>query len=323
MSTKVVERLKKQHVTVLEQDAIDYLNIDAQGLYIDATFGRGGHTRAILNKLGPDGRLICIDKDPEAILYAKKHFGHDPRVLIYQACFSELEDICQELGCYRAVDGILFDLGVSSPQLETPERGFSFQKDGPLDMRMDPSKGMSAADWLNKAPQKEIQTILKRFGDEKYSRKIAEKIVESRKLKPILRTQELVQLIEQGQVTKEYYKHPATRSFQAIRIHVNQELNVLEKALQAASNCLVEQGLLCVISFHSLEDGIVKRFMRQTKPSSLPARFSKLPIQEESVHKSLKIIAEKIRATPWELKQNPRARSAIMRVAQKLGSLCS
>lgn len=323
MSTKVVERLKKQHVTVLEQDAIDYLNIDEHGIYIDATFGRGGHTAAILNKLGSEGRLICIDKDPEAISYAKTYFGHDPRVLIYQGCFSELEDICQALGCYRAVDGILFDLGVSSPQLDTPERGFSFQKDGPLDMRMDPSKGVSAADWLNKAPQKEIQDILKRFGDEKYSRRIAEKIVEGRKLKPILRTHELVQLIEQGQISKEYHKHPATRSFQAIRIHVNQELNVLEKALQAALNCLVEQGLLCVISFHSLEDGIVKRFMRQTKTSSLPARFSKLPIQEDSIPKSLKIVAEKVRATAWELKENPRSRSAIMRVAQKLGSLCS
>lgn len=323
MSMKTIERSQKKHITVLEEDAIAYLNIDENGIYIDATFGRGGHTASILKKLGPDGRLICIDKDPEAISYAQANFGHDPRVLIHHGCFSDLEAICQELGCYKAVDGILFDLGVSSPQIDTAERGFSFQQDGPLDMRMDISKGMSASDWVNIAPQAEIQDILKRFGEEKYARRIAEKIVESRKLKPILRTQELVQIITEGQAKREYHKHPATRSFQAIRIHVNQELPVLEQALQAALNCLVENGLLCVISFHSLEDRIVKRFMREDKPAAepLPARFAKLPIQEEKAVKQLKIVAEKIRASDAELKHNPRSRSAIMRIAQKLGSI--
>lgn len=321
MSTKAIERAQKQHVTVLEQDAIDYLNIDENGIYIDATFGRGGHTASILKKLSIDGRLICIDKDPEAIKYAQAHFGDDPRVVIYHGCFSDLENICKELGCYQAVDGILFDLGVSSPQLDTAERGFSFQQDGPLDMRMDTTQGMSASDWLNDAPQNEIQDILKRFGDEKYARRIAEKIVETRQLKPILRTQELVSIITESQSRRDYNKHPATRSFQAIRIHVNQELTVLEQALAAALNCLVEQGLLCVISFHSLEDRIVKQFMREdSKAEALPARFSKLPIQEEKVDKKMKIVAEKIRACDQEIKKNPRSRSAIMRIAQKVGS---
>lgn len=323
MSTKAIERLQKKHITVLEQDAIAYLNIDENGIYIDATFGRGGHTASILKQLGPDGRLICIDKDPEAIAYAKAHFGDDPRVVIHHGCFADLETICRDLGCYKAVDGILFDLGVSSPQLDCAERGFSFQQDGPLDMRMDTSKGESAADWINIAPQKEIQDILKRFGEEKYSRRIAEKIVESRQLKPITRTQELVDIITQSQPTKEYHKHPATRSFQAIRIHVNQELNTLETALEAALNCLVESGLLCVISFHSLEDRIVKRFMREDKPSTLPARYARLPIQSEEPNKRLKIVAEKIRALEEELKANPRSRSAIMRIAQKTGSIYS
>lgn len=323
MSIEILEKLKKEHVTVLQQDAIAYLNIDEHGIYIDATFGRGGHTAAILQQLGPDGRLICIDKDPEAIAYAKAHFGSDPRVIIHHGCFADLETICQDLGCYRAVDGILFDLGVSSPQLDCATRGFSFQQDGPLDMRMDTSQGQNAADWLNIAPQKEIQDILKRFGEEKYSRRIAQKIIETRQLKPITRTQELVDIIKESQPTKEYHKHPATRSFQAIRIHVNQELGVLEKALQAALNCLVEQGLLCVISFHSLEDRIVKRFMREEKVSNLPARFAKLPILETAITKNLKIVAKKIRASTQELQKNPRARSAIMRIAQKMGDISS
>lgn len=323
MSIEILERSKKEHLTVLKQDAVAYLNIDEHGIYIDATFGRGGHTAAILEQLGPDGRLICIDKDPEAIAYAKAHFGNDPRVVIHHGCFADLEAISQALGCYKAVDGILFDLGVSSPQIDSADRGFSFQQDGPLDMRMDTSQGQNAADWINIAPQKEIQDILKRFGEEKYSRRIAEKIIESRQLKPITRTKELVDIITQSQPTKEHHKHPATRSFQAIRIHVNQELGILETALQAALNCLVQDGLLCVISFHSLEDRIVKRFMREEKSSDLPARFSKLPILEEAITKHLKIVAQKVRASSQELAKNPRARSAIMRIAQKIGRVSS
>jgi len=315
---------KKEHITVLQHDAVSYLNIDPHGIYIDATFGRGGHTAAILAQLGPEGRLICIDKDPQAIAYAKTHFGHDPRIIIHHGCFADLEPICQDLGCYQAVDGILFDLGVSSPQIDCADRGFSFQTDGPLDMRMDTSQGANAADWLNIAPQKEIQDILKRFGEEKYSRRIAEKIIEARQLKPITRTQELVEIIKEGQPRMEHHKHPATRSFQAIRMHVNQELAVLETALQAALNCLVEDGVLCVISFHSLEDRIVKRFMREMPEAKacegISRRFAKLPIHEASLPKKLEIVAQKIRASSAELARNPRARSAIMRVAKKLGS---
>lgn len=307
----------EQHIPVLQQDAIRYLVSDRNGIYIDATFGRGGHTQEILKKLSPEGRLVIIDKDPEAIQHAHQLYSKDERVLIHQGCFSELKTLCRQLGCYGAVDGVLFDLGVSSPQLDTAERGFSFKNDGPLDMRMDPSKGTSAMDWLNKAQPKEISKVLKRFGEEKYSNRIANKIIEHRNSQPITRTRELADLIK-DMVPKnpKEKKHPATKSFQAIRIHVNQELEVLENALESSLKVLAPKGRLCVISFHSLEDRIVKRFMRQQAHTQLPAH---LPVMAHEDKRHLEIVAKRIRPSIEEVAHNPRARSATLRIAQKIG----
>lgn len=307
----------EQHIPVLQDDAIRYLVSDRNGIYIDATFGRGGHTREILKMLSPEGRLIIIDKDPEAIQHAHALYAKDERVLIHQGCFSELESLCRQLGCYGSVDGILFDLGVSSPQLNTAERGFSFSHDGPLDMRMDPTKGPSAMAWLNQAKSEDISRVLKRYGEEKYSKKIANKIIERRTAKPITRTRELADLIkEMVPKNPKERKHPATKSFQAIRIHVNQELDVLETALAGALKVLAPKGRLCVISFHSLEDRIVKRFMRHQAHTQLPAN---LPVMACEDKRHLEIIAKRIRPSVAEVAHNPRARSATLRIAQKIG----
>ncbi|HET9843805.1 MAG TPA: 16S rRNA (cytosine(1402)-N(4))-methyltransferase RsmH [Gammaproteobacteria bacterium] len=307
----------EQHIPVLQNDVIQYLMHDPNGIYIDATFGRGGHATALLQRLSPEGRLIVIDKDPQAIECAHKLFQKDERVLIHQGCFSQVLPLCRQLGCSGAVDGILFDLGVSSPQVNTPERGFSFMKDGPLDMRMDPTTGMSAKEWINKAQTQEISLVLKRFGEEKYSKRIAEKIVEKRGKKPITSTKELVEVIEHSIPHRESLKkHPATKSFQAIRIHINQELTVLETALQGALKVLAPHGRLCVISFHSLEDRIVKRFMRSLAHTQLPAH---LPITAQEDKRDLAILAKKIKPSAEEIANNPRSRSAILRVAQKIG----
>ncbi len=307
----------EQHVPVLQQDSIQYMIRDSHGIYIDATFGRGGHTREILRKLSPDGRLIIIDKDPEAIAHARKLFGQDDRVLIHQGCFSDINNVCRELGCYGSVDGILFDLGVSSPQLDAPERGFSFRFDGPLDMRMDTTRGQSASEWLNQTEQPELNHILKRFGEEKYSKRIASNIIEKRSERPITTTKQLVDIIE-GCVPKnpKSKKHRATKSFQAIRIHINQEMEVLERALEGALKVLALKGRLCVISFHSLEDRIVKRFMRDQAHTQLPAH---LPVMAQDDKRHLEIISKKMRPSAEEVAMNPRSRSAILRIAQKIG----
>jgi 16S rRNA (cytosine1402-N4)-methyltransferase len=301
---------------VLEDHVIDYLAIDEHGIYIDATFGRGGHTASILAQLSPLGRLICIDKDLDAIEHARAKYANDERVLIHHGCFSEIELLCKQLGCHGSVDGVLFDLGVSSPQLDTPERGFSFSQDGPLDMRMDQSTGYSASEWLNEASKQEIADILKRFGEERYALRIAQNIIESRVQTPITRTQQLVNLITQSLPRHDPYKHPATRSFQAIRIHVNQELQTLEKGLAGSLNVLNKEGRLCAISFQSLEDRIVKRFMKAQSQAQLPKR---LPVVASAMLGRLRLIAKKIRANEQEQANNPRSRSATLRVAQKLG----
>lgn len=307
----------EQHVPVLQNDSIKPMIHDPHGIYIDATFGRGGHAREILKRLSSDGRLIIIDKDPEAIEHALRLFGQDDRVLIHQGCFSEISNLCRRLGCYGSVDGILFDLGVSSPQLDTPNRGFSFRFDGPLDMRMDTTKGQNARDWLNTAEHGEVASVLRKFGEEKHAKRIASNILEKRQKQPITTTKQLVEVIEKSIPKREKTKkHPATKSFQAIRMHVNKETEVLEKALDGALEVLAPKGRLCVISFHSLEDRIVKRFMRDRAHTQLP---SQLPVMAGEDLRDLEIIAKKIRPTAEEVALNPRARSAILRIAQKIG----
>ncbi len=309
----------EQHVPVLQQDAIRYLIHDPHGIYIDATFGRGGHTRDILDRLSSEGRLVIIDKDPSAIQVARSLYGDDERVLIHQGCFSELESLCRQLGCYGSVDGILFDLGVSSPQLDTPERGFSFRHNGPLDMRMDPTKGTPASEWINQAKPSEITQVLQRYGEEKYSKFIASRIMDQREKAPITTTTQLADIISAAipkKVQKTKKIHPATKSFQAIRIHVNQEMQALETAMQGSLQVLAPKGRLCVISFHSLEDRIVKRFMRTHANTKLP---TKLPVMECDDTRELEIIARKVKPSEQECQSNPRARSAILRIAQKIG----
>lgn len=306
----------EQHIPVLQHDAIRYMMLDPNGIYIDATFGRGGHSKDILEILSTDGRLIIIDKDPVAIEHAYRLYKNDQRVLIHHGCFSELSSLCRQLGCYGSVDGILFDLGVSSPQLNTPERGFSFMHDGPLDMRMDTTKGVSAQEWINSAEPVDICRVLKRFGEETYSKRIAHNIVEKREKKPITSTRELVEVILASVPQYKSKKHPATKSFQAIRIHVNQELQALEIGLESALKVLSPKGRLCVISFHSLEDRIVKRFMRDKAHTQLPKG---LPVTVLEDTRALEIVARKIKPSIEEIERNPRSRSAILRIAQKIG----
>ena len=303
------------HETVLLNEAVAALNIMPNGNYVDATFGRGGHSKNILNqfKCEDKGRLLVIDRDTDAIEVAESLAKTYNNLLIEHGAFEELEKM---IGIHfeNKVDGILFDLGISSPQIDQAERGFSFNKDGPLDMRMDTSSGETAADWLNRADWKEISKVLWRYGEEKNATKIAKEIVIYREeVKPLETTNELVGIIEK--INKYSKKHPATRSFQAIRIHLNRELEQVENVLPAAINCLKKGGRLVVISFHSLEDRIVKRFL---KKQSSQGKFDKrMPIAPTD-SATLKIIGKPIKASALELKNNPRARSAIMRIAEKL-----
>ncbi len=306
------------HISVLLEEAMTALAIQPDGTYIDATFGRGGHSAAILSRLSDNGRLIAIDRDPEAVAFGQRKFANDPRFSIHHANFESLAEVAREIGVVGGVDGVLLDLGVSSPQLDTPERGFSFLRDGPLDMRMDPSTGESAADWLARASVDEIADVLWRFGEERFSRRIARAIVEARDRGiHFERTRQLAELIEKTVPKREPGKHPATRSFQAIRIWINDELSSVERALHSTLEVLAPAGRLVVISFHSLEDRMVKRFMREQ--SRGPQHPRGLPIQEAS-KPALSVIGKAIRATDSEIEKNPRARSAVMRVAEKRGA---
>ena len=305
-----------EHRPVLLDEAIDGLAIKADGLYVDGTFGRGGHSRAILNKLNENGCLLAIDKDPAAIATAEKDFVGDQRFVLRQGSFAMLGDFVKELGWNGKVDGILLDLGVSSPQLDTAERGFSFQQDGPLDMRMNPEQGISAAQWLAEADDKEIAQVLKEYGEERFAKRIARKIVETRVESPLQTTRQLAKLIAEASPTKEKGKDPATRSFQAIRIFINQELDDLKHCLPQTLDALTPGGRLAVISFHSLEDRIVKRFIReQVKGDDFPPD---LPVTQEQLKPKMKSIGKAVRASDAELDVNPRARSAVLRVAEKL-----
>ena len=299
------------HLPVLYAQVMEGLRVVSDGRYLDGTFGRGGHARGVLEKLGPGGRLLLMDKDPEAIAEAERSFGNDPRVSIRRGSFASLGDWDQA----RDLDGVLFDLGVSSPQLDVAQRGFSFGKDGPLDMRMDPDSGESAAQWLARAEEREIADVLWNYGEERQSRRIARAIVARRVQQPLARTAELAELINSVVPRGKDKSNPATRSFQAIRIHVNRELDDLDAGLDASLAALKPGGRLAVISFHSLEDRRVKQFV--ARHAKAPPANRRLPQAQDFVP----VLADEggaIRAEPAELAANPRARSAVLRVAEKL-----
>lgn len=306
-----------KHTTVLLDEAVNGLNIRGNGIYVDGTFGRGGHSRLILSQLGPEGRLLAIDRDPQAIEVAKTI--DDPRFSIIHGPFSALADYMAERDLTGRIDGVLLDLGVSSPQLDDPERGFSFMRDGPLDMRMDPTRGVSAAEWLMKAEADDIVWVLKTFGEERFAKRIARAIVERNRTEPMTRTKELVELIAAASPIREKHKHPATRSFQAIRIYINSELEEIEQALNGALSVLAPHGRLSVISFHSLEDRIVKRFIRhQSRGPQVPAG---MPLTEAQLRsqggQTLKSVG-KMKPSAEEVAENPRARSSVLRFAERL-----
>ncbi|WP_022941094.1 16S rRNA (cytosine(1402)-N(4))-methyltransferase RsmH [Psychromonas hadalis] len=307
-----------EHITVLLDEAVNGLALKEDGIYVDGTFGRGGHSRYILERLGPNGRLIAIDRDPRAIAVGEALMLDDPRFTIIHGPFSGLADYIKALDLAGKIDGVLLDLGVSSPQLDDAERGFSFMRDGPLDMRMDPTSGISAADWLAKADVDDIGWVLKTFGEEKFAYRIARAIVADREEKPFLRTLDLAHLIERLCPKREKKKHPATRSFQAIRIYVNSELEEIHKVLDGALDILAIDGQLSVISFHSLEDRIVKRFIRkQEKGREYPPGLPLTDAQMQS-DKNMKALGKALKPSAQEVDKNPRARSSVLRVAKKI-----
>lgn len=302
------------HQPVMLEAVLEALVVKAGSIYLDGTLGRGGHAQAILQQ---GGRVYAIDQDPEAIAYAQQRFGGDGQPLtIRHGSFEMLKPFCDEWAITGKVSGLLLDLGVSSPQLDQAERGFSFQHDGPLDMRMDNSAGVTAAEWLASAEEKDIADVLWRFGEERYSRNIAKRIVRQRQQQPLQTTKQLADLIADASPRSERNKHPATRTFQAIRIFINRELDVLDQVLQQSLDVLKVGGRLAVISFHSLEDRIVKRFMRaQARGVELPRG---LPVREGATGKTLRLLGKAMRPSDEEVVENPRARSAVLRVAERL-----
>lgn len=312
---------ESQHQTVLLKEAVDALVTRPDGFYVDGTFGRGGHSRLILERLSPSGRLLGIDKDWAAVAAAEQHFGNDERFAIAQGTFAELSQWVTQQGMSGQLTGVLLDLGVSSPQFDVAERGFSFSQDGPLDMRMDQSRGQSAAEWINSASEAELARVLKEYGEERFARRMARALVAERQKEPFTRTARLAQVIKEANPAWEKGKHPATRAFQAIRIHINNELSDLEVVLEQAVQELAPGGRLVVISFHSLEDRLVKRFIRrQEQGDALPAN---LPVRDEQLNRRLRSLGKAQRASEAEVALNVRARSAIMRVAEKLAPAAS
>lgn len=302
------------HLPVMLDEAIRALHVRPDGTYIDGTFGRGGHSRRILELLGEGGRLLAFDKDEEALLAAREDFAADQRFSIVHSSFAELAAAVAERGLTRRVDGLLLDLGVSSPQLDDPDRGFSFLSDGPLDMRMNRSSGESAAQWLAIADEEQIATVLREYGEERFARRIARAIVARRQVEPISGTRDLADLVARACPVKEKHKHPATRTFQAIRIFVNRELEDLQLCLRESLDVLARGARLVVISFHSLEDRIVKRFMRDAAQG--PKLPKGLPVRHVETQGRLRVLGKAIHASPGEVIRNPRARSAILRVAE-------
>jgi 16S rRNA (cytosine1402-N4)-methyltransferase len=305
-----------EHKPVLVDEALAALAIDAGGYYVDATFGRGGHTARILEALGGEGRVLAIDRDPQAIEAGRRRFAHDLRLTLVHAPFSQLGAEVSQHGQGQPCRGVLFDLGVSSPQLDTPERGFSFRADGPLDMRMDPTHGEPVSAWLAWAGVDEIREVIATLGEERFARRVADAIVTARREKPIERTSELAAIVSRAVRTREPGKHPATRTFQALRMFINDELGEIERGLKAARDALAIGGRLAVISFHSLEDRIVKQFMKNE--STVDPALAGLPVIPASAQPRLKLVGRKARPFNAEVGANPRARSALLRVAEKI-----
>jgi 16S rRNA (cytosine1402-N4)-methyltransferase len=298
------------------EECVEALALCPDGVYLDGTFGRGGHTRAILARLGPVGRLLGLDRDPDAVAAGTSLASQDPRFTMVRARFSEASEVVERAGLTGRIDGMLLDLGVSSPQLDDPERGFSFSVDGPLDMRMDPQAGESAAEWLSHAGEGEIAAVLREYGEERFAGRIARAIHRARLQGPILTTGALAALCEAAVPSREPGKHPATRTFQAIRIHLNRELDELTACLGQVCDLLAAGGRLAVISFHSLEDRIVKRFIRdQARGEQFPRG---VPVTADQARPQLRPIGKAIHASPQEVAANPRARSAVLRVAERL-----
>jgi len=307
---------EKGHDSVLLDEAVEALVIDPDGIYIDCTFGRGGHSRAILSRLSDKGRLIGFDKDLQAIAVAEQLQQDEPRFSIVHESFSLLEQEVRDRGYLGEVTGVLMDLGVSSPQLDQAERGFSFMQDGPLDMRMDTTRGITAEQWIATMDEEDMVWTFRNYGEERYAKRIARAIVEERSKQPITRTKQLADIIAKAHPRWEKHKHPATRCFQAIRIAVNRELDDLKDTLEQVLNVLKVGGRLVAISFHSLEDRIVKRFIQQQeKGQDFPPG---LPITEDMIHRRMKKVGKFTKAGEGELERNIRARSAVMRVAEKL-----
>ncbi|MBT8128084.1 MAG: 16S rRNA (cytosine(1402)-N(4))-methyltransferase RsmH [Gammaproteobacteria bacterium] len=307
---------KFEHQPVLLQQVIDALNIKPDGVYIDATFGRGGHSAVILEHLDDNGRLLAVDQDPQAVAYGRRIFDRDNRIEIVHGNFMQVANMALERGLDKNVDGVLMDLGVSSPQLDDAARGFSFSRSGPLDMRMNPEQGRSAMEWLASVSLNELTLVLKKYGEERSARRIAEAIIKHRKDMEITDTKQLADIIVRAVPGYEKQKHPATRSFQAIRIFINQELQALEQGLQAAVSVLAVAGRLAVISFHSLEDRIVKRFMRDiSNPPRMPPG---LPIVNTDLDVPFRLVSKPVVAIEEEIKRNPRARSARLRILERV-----
>ncbi|WP_408733430.1 16S rRNA (cytosine(1402)-N(4))-methyltransferase RsmH [Pseudomonas sp. LS1212] len=306
------------HITVLLDEAVEALAVRDDGCYLDGTFGRGGHSRLILQNLGADGRLLGFDKDPQAIATGQALAAEDGRFVIVQRSFAELGAEVAQRGLAGKVSGVLLDLGVSSPQLDDPERGFSFLNDGPLDMRMDPSRGISAADFIATAPEEEIARVFKEYGEERFAKRMARAVVLRRETQRFERTADLAEVLKVANPAWEKGKNPATRAFQGLRIHVNNELADLEAGLEAALESLEIGGRLVVISFHSLEDRIVKLFMRRHAKGEADNLPRNLPVRFQAFEPKIKVHGKAQFASEAELKANPRSRSAVMRVAEKL-----
>ncbi|HVN42585.1 MAG TPA: 16S rRNA (cytosine(1402)-N(4))-methyltransferase RsmH [Steroidobacteraceae bacterium] len=307
-----------EHTPVLRDEVLAGLEVRPDGLYCDATFGRGGHTAAILAAVGPAGRVYAIDRDPQAVAAGQARFGAEPRLTLIRGSFGRLEELLRAAGLEGELQGVLLDLGVSSPQLDEARRGFSFMQDGPLDMRMDNESGQSAAQWLARASEREIAEVLKSLGEERFARRIARRIVAVRASEPITRTAQLAEIVAAAVPTREPGKHPATRTFQAIRIHVNGELDALAAALPQAVRLLAPGGRLCVISFHSLEDRLVKRFV-QREAEGDPV-YAGLPQVPPAARPRLRRIGRKVLPSAEEVERNPRARSAVLRIAERLAA---